>query len=186
MAPSGCEFESLRNRRNGEPKALSSQTPSDGSASVDREAASATEETSTCVGCSKRAGAFGQRASTPSCLKASVKANQCEREAVDKVLGEFSELRVGAIWARLRRLRYQRRTDGPLAWTNELDERLVRIYREAGIERVCVGYPEPHGLAAASNSAAGSQIGTAHRSRSAIDGAGRWPNSASRLSPSTT
>jgi hypothetical protein len=41
-------------------------------------------------------------------------ANRCEREAVDKVLGAFSELRVAAIWARLRRLRYKRRTAGPV------------------------------------------------------------------------
>ena len=62
-------------------------------------------------------GALGQPAWTRSCLTASVKANRCEREAVDKVLGAFSELRVSAIWARLRRLRYQRRTNGPVVWT---------------------------------------------------------------------
>ena len=60
-------------------------------------------------------------------------ANRCEREAVDKVLGAFSELRICAIWARLRRLRYQRRTNSPVVWTNELDERLIRLCREAGL-----------------------------------------------------
>ena len=40
------------------------------------------------------------------------KANRCEREAVDKVLRKFSELRVGAIWARLRRLQEQRKENG--------------------------------------------------------------------------
>jgi len=60
-------------------------------------------------------------------------ANQCEREAVDKVLGRFSELRVEAIWARFRRLRYKQKRDGPLRWTNELDDRLMRIHREGGL-----------------------------------------------------
>ena len=60
-------------------------------------------------------------------------ANQCEREAVDKVLGRFSELRVEAIWARLRRLRYKQKRDGALRWTNELDDRLMRIHREDGL-----------------------------------------------------
>jgi len=60
-------------------------------------------------------------------------ANQCEREAVDKVLGRFSELRVEAIWARVRRLRYKQKSDGPLRWTNELDDRLIRIHREGGL-----------------------------------------------------
>jgi predicted DNA-binding protein YlxM (UPF0122 family) len=61
------------------------------------------------------------------------KANRCEREAIDKVLGAFSELRVSAIWARLRRLRYQRRTNGTVVWTKELDERLVRVSNETGL-----------------------------------------------------
>lgn len=60
-------------------------------------------------------------------------ANQCEREAVEKVLGRFSELRVEAIWARVRRLRYKQKRNGPLRWTNELDERLIRIHREGGL-----------------------------------------------------
>lgn len=60
-------------------------------------------------------------------------ANRCEREAVDKVLSAFPELRVSAVWARLRRLRYQRRTHGPIAWTSELDERLLLTCRELGL-----------------------------------------------------
>ena len=60
-------------------------------------------------------------------------ANQCEREVVDKVLGKFSELRIAAIWARLRRLRYRQNAAGPVQWTDELDERLMRVYREEGL-----------------------------------------------------
>jgi hypothetical protein len=60
-------------------------------------------------------------------------ANQCEREAVDKVLSRFSELRVEAIWARVRRLRYKQKRDGPLRWTNELDDRLIHVHREGGL-----------------------------------------------------
>ena len=60
-------------------------------------------------------------------------ANQCEREAVDKVLSKFSELRVEAIWARFRRLRYKQESNGPLQWTNELDDRLIRVHRERGL-----------------------------------------------------
>jgi hypothetical protein len=60
-------------------------------------------------------------------------ANQCEREAVDKVLGKFSELRIEAIWARFRRLRYKQKRNGPLRWTGELDDRLIRVHREGGL-----------------------------------------------------
>jgi hypothetical protein len=69
----------------------------------------------------------------PILLEGIRKANQCEREAVDKALRAFSELRTAAIWARLRRLRYKQGTGGPLLWTDELDERLVRVHREAGL-----------------------------------------------------
>jgi hypothetical protein len=64
------------------------------------------------------------RAADPILLGGVREANQCEREAVDKVLGKFSELRVEAIWARLRRLRYKQKRDGPLRWTTELDDRI--------------------------------------------------------------
>lgn len=60
-------------------------------------------------------------------------ANQCEREAVVKVLRKFSELRIAAIWARVRRLRYKHRASGPVRWTDELDRRLMRIHQEAGL-----------------------------------------------------
>src|SRR5580698_8894839 len=39
-------------------------------------------------------------------------ANRLERETVDKVLRKFSELRIGTIWARLRRLQEQRKENG--------------------------------------------------------------------------
>ena len=64
-------------------------------------------------------------------------ANRLERATVDKVLRRFSELRIGTIWARLRRLQEQRRDSGhagpPFRWTNELDEQLIRIHGEAGL-----------------------------------------------------
>ena len=64
-------------------------------------------------------------------------ANRLERETVDRVLRKFSELRIGTIWARLRRLQEQRKENGhngpPFRWTDELDERLVRIHEEAGL-----------------------------------------------------
>ena len=64
-------------------------------------------------------------------------ANRLERETVDRVLRKFSELRIGTIWARLRRLQEQRKENGhtgpPFRWTNELDERLIHIHEEAGL-----------------------------------------------------
>ncbi len=64
-------------------------------------------------------------------------ANRIERETVDRVLRRFSELRIGTIWARLRRLREQRKENEhngpPFRWTDELDERLVRIHEESGL-----------------------------------------------------
>jgi hypothetical protein len=64
-------------------------------------------------------------------------ANRLERETVDKVLRKFSELRIGTIWARLRRLQEQRKENGhtgpPFRWTDELDERLIHTYEEAGL-----------------------------------------------------
>ena len=39
-------------------------------------------------------------------------ANRVERETVDRVLRRFSELRIGTIWARLRRLWEQRKENG--------------------------------------------------------------------------
>jgi hypothetical protein len=77
--------------------------------------------------------AFGSSAADSILLAGVREANRCEREAVDKVLDRFSELRVEAIWARFRRLRYKGKRDGPLQWTKELDDRLIRIHREGGL-----------------------------------------------------
>jgi len=70
-------------------------------------------------------------------------ANQLERETVDRVLRRFSELRIGTIWARLRRLQEQRKENGhtgpPFRWTNELDERLIHIHEEAGLSAAVSG-----------------------------------------------
>ena len=70
-------------------------------------------------------------------------ANRLERETVDRVLRRFSELRVGTIWARLRRLQEQRKENGhngpPFRWTDELDDRLIRIHEEAGLSAAVSG-----------------------------------------------
>jgi hypothetical protein len=70
-------------------------------------------------------------------------ANRLERETVDRVLRKFSELRIGTIWARLRRLQEQRKENGhtgpPFRWTDELDERLIRIHEEASLSAAVSG-----------------------------------------------
>jgi len=70
-------------------------------------------------------------------------ANRLERETVDRVLRKFSELRIGTIWARLRRLQEQRKENGhtgpPFRWTNELDERLIHLHEEAGLSAAVSG-----------------------------------------------
>jgi hypothetical protein len=70
-------------------------------------------------------------------------ANRLERETVDRVLRKFSELRIGTIWARLRRLYEQRKENGhaspPFRWTDELDERLIHIHEEAGLSAAVSG-----------------------------------------------
>jgi hypothetical protein len=70
-------------------------------------------------------------------------ANRLERETVDRVLRKFSELRIGTIWARLRRLQEQRKENGhagpPFRWTSELDERLIHIHEEAGLSAAVSG-----------------------------------------------
>ena len=126
-----ARVRALRNRRNGEPTTVLFADAVGGATSVGREVGSAMKETSTCFGCSNAPNVW--KAIDPILLGGIVKANQCERAAVDKVLGEFSELRIGAIWARLRRLRDRRKVIGPLPWTKELDERLSRVYRETGL-----------------------------------------------------
>jgi hypothetical protein len=87
--------------------------------------------TSTFINCSNNFR--GWDAVDPILIEGIRKANQCEREVVDKALGEFSELRIAAIWARLRRLRYKQKAVGPLEWTEELEERLIRVYQAAGL-----------------------------------------------------
>jgi hypothetical protein len=73
----------------------------------------------------------------PILLSAIRNANRLERETVDRVLRSFSELRIGTIWARLRRLQEQRRENQdngpPFRWTDEMDKRLIRIHEEAGL-----------------------------------------------------
>lgn len=79
----------------------------------------------------------------PILLRGIRNANQLERETVDKVLRRFSELRIGTIWARLRRLQEQQRQNGhagpPFRWTDELDERIIRIHGEAGLSAAVSG-----------------------------------------------
>lgn len=79
----------------------------------------------------------------PILLRGIRNANQLERETVCKVLRRFSELRIGTIWARLRRLQEQQRENGhsgpPFRWTAELDERLIRIHQEAGLSAAVSG-----------------------------------------------
>jgi hypothetical protein len=64
-------------------------------------------------------------------------ANRLERETVDRVLRKFSELRIGTVWARVRRLQAQRKENGhtgpPFQWTDELNERLITIHKKAGL-----------------------------------------------------
>ena len=86
---------------------------------------------------------FWRREIDPILLRGIWNANQLERETVDKVLRRFSELRIGTIWARLRRLQEQQRENGhtgpPFRWTDELDERLIRIHEEAGLSEAVSG-----------------------------------------------
>src|SRR5260370_2407886 len=74
-------------------------------------------------------------------------ANRLERETVDRVLRKFSELRIGTIWARLRRPQEQRKENGhtvrPFRWTNELDERLIHIHEKAGLSAAVSGVQSP-------------------------------------------
>jgi len=122
-----ARLRDLRNRRNRIVGASSGATTR-----VNSETYSATEEASPRC-CAPDEGCPWTARVDAILLDGIRKANRCEREAVDKVLGAFSELRVSAIWARLRRLRYQRRTNGTVVWTKELDERLVRVCHEAGL-----------------------------------------------------
>lgn len=120
----------LRNRRIREREAVSFADALEGSKGVD-EGGSAVKETPPCFGCFTDRDVW--KAADPILLRGIREASRCEREAVDKVLSGFPELRIGAIWARLRRLRYRQRTTGTRQWTNELDERLIQVYQEAGL-----------------------------------------------------
>jgi len=121
----------LRTQRKGRPKAASIVTTSAPWARIVGEGGSGVLGSSN--GATRSSDGDVWRAADAILLAGVREANQCEREAVDKVLGRFSELRVEAIWARVRRLRYKQKGDGPLRWTNELDDRLVRIHRESGL-----------------------------------------------------
>jgi len=120
---------SLRTQQNGRPRAASFVSTS--APRIVREGGSAVLGSS--IGETRSTDREVWRAVDSILLAGVREANQCEREAVDKVLGRFSELRVEAIWARFRRLRYKQKRDGPLRWTNELDDRLMRIHREGGL-----------------------------------------------------
>ena len=109
----------VRDRRSGKPEAPSFADNVSRPTGVERDGASADRN--------------DWKAVDPILLEGIRKANQCERETVDKALGKFSELRIPAIWARLRRLRHRAKSSGPLPWTKELDDRLKRVYREAGL-----------------------------------------------------
>lgn len=86
---------------------------------------------------------FWRREVDPILLRGIRSANQFERETVDKVLRRFSELRIGTIWARLRRLQEQQQENGqtcpPFRWTDELDERLIRVHEVAGLSAAVSG-----------------------------------------------
>ncbi len=88
-------------------------------------------------------GRFWRTEVDPILLRGIRTANRLERETVDRVLRKFSELRIGTIWARLRRLQEQRKENGhtgpPFRWTNELDERLIHIHEEAGLSAAVSG-----------------------------------------------
>jgi hypothetical protein len=126
-----ARVRALRNRRNGEHEAVSSVDSVGGATRVTNEGGSAVNKTPTCSGCSNASNVW--KAIDPILLEGIRKANQCERAAVDKVLGEFPELRISGIWARLRRLRYRPKASGPLPWTNELDDRLRAVYLQTGM-----------------------------------------------------
>jgi len=70
-------------------------------------------------------------------------ANRLDRETVDRVLRRFSELRIGTIWARLRRLQEQRKENEhngpPFRWTDELDKRLIHLHEVVGLSAAVSG-----------------------------------------------
>jgi len=122
---------SLRTEQNGRPKAASfADTSATGPRGLQEAGSGALGNSISAI----RSNAPEVWRAADTILLAGVReATRCEREAVDKVLSRFSELRVEAIWARVRRLRYKRKRDGPLRWTNELDDCLLRVHREGGL-----------------------------------------------------
>lgn len=121
----------LRTQQNGRPKAASFAATSSPRPSIVLEDGSAAVDISN--GAARSSDREIWKAADSILLAGAREANQCEREAVDKVLGKFSELRVEAIWARFRRLRYKQQRNAPLRWTKELDDRLRRVHRDAGL-----------------------------------------------------
>lgn len=62
-----------------------------------------------------------------------------ERQAIDKVLKLHPELRIERVWARIRDLRHRNRKAsqphiGPFPWTEEQEQRLLALCREAGLK----------------------------------------------------
>jgi hypothetical protein len=125
LAVVSARVRSLRNRRKGKPTTFA------------RESFPVAEGTVACANCSDNSPVW--ETVDPILRNGIRKANQCEREAVDKVLGKFPELRIAAIWARLRRLLNRQNAAGTLQWTDELDCRLMGVYREEGL-RAAVSY----------------------------------------------
>jgi hypothetical protein len=124
-------LRALRNRRNREPEASSFADTLRESTCVAREGGLVVEETSTSAGYSSDRSFW--KPLDHLLVEGIRKANQCEREAVDKALSAFSELRIATIWARLRRLRYKQEGSRPFLWTQDLDGRLLRVHRQAGL-----------------------------------------------------
>jgi transcriptional regulator with XRE-family HTH domain len=142
----GMIWDRLRRLRKQRPKSLQAVVPlfalanscNGGLATVDGEADwSAEAAAPPLTSPSTTDQRFCRREIDPILLRGIWNANQLERETVDKVLCRFSELRIGTIWARLRRLQEQQSENGhtgpPFRWTDELDERLIRIHEEAGL-----------------------------------------------------
>jgi hypothetical protein len=142
----GMIWDRLQRLRKQRPKSLQAVAPlfalanscNGGLASVDGEAdSSAAAEARPQSPPSTMDQRFWRREIDPILLRGICNANQLERETVDKVLRRFSELRIGTVWARLRRLQEQQRENGhtgpPFRWTDELDQRLIRVHEEAGL-----------------------------------------------------
>ena len=138
----GMIWDRIRSLRKQRPEYLKAAVPpfavaNDCSARVAAVGGRADSAAAVPVGPSTMDQSFWRGEIDPILLRGIRNANQLERETVDKVLRRFSELRIGTIWARLRRLQEQQRQNGnagpPFRWTDELDKRLIRIHEEAGL-----------------------------------------------------